>query len=103
MIDLVKFSGPYVHDGARRDDQRGRPFVIWRGQLPVVVPLAAILELRNAVPSALSVRRRARFTHEGRKKGNNLDRLSKAHVIAEYGAASQNVALKKELDPFALI
>lgn len=103
MIDLIEFSGPYVHDGTRRNDQRGRPFVIRRGQLPTVVPLAAILELRNAVPPALSVRRRARFTHEGREEGNNLDRLSEAHVIAEYGAASKDVALKEELDPFALI
>ena len=86
MIDLVQFSGPYAHDRARRNDQRGRPFVIWREQLAAVAPLSAILELRNTVPPALSVRRRASFTHERREEGNNLVRLSEAHVIAEYDA-----------------
>jgi hypothetical protein len=103
VIDLVKFSGPYMNYGARRNDQRGRPFVIRRGQLPTVAPLAAILKLRNAVPPALFVRRRAGFTHKCRKEGNNLNRLAEAHVIADYDAASKSITLEKELDTFTLV
>ena len=89
--------------GARGNDQRGRPFVVRRGQLPTVAPPAAILKLRNAVPPAFFVRRRARFTHKCRKEGDNLNRLAKAHVIADYGAAPKGIALEKELDTFALV
>jgi hypothetical protein len=89
--------------GARRNDQGGRPFVIRRGQLPTVAPLATILKLRNAVPPALFVRRRAGFTHKCRKEGNNLNRLAEAHVIADYDAASKSITLEKELDTFTLV
>ena len=89
--------------GARRNDQRGRPFVIRWGQLSTVAPLTAILKLRNAVPPAFFVRWRARFTHKCRKEGNNLNRLAEAHVIADYGAASKSITLEKELDTFALV
>jgi hypothetical protein len=32
-----------------------------------------------------------------------LNRFAEAHVIAEYGTASESVALKEKLDAFALI